>query len=102
MKVLLVYVEESQASDPNICSSVIIVVFHAHASRQYLNLNNNKKKRTAYGCLKRWERKHMAVKENTEQHERDTLALLDSHLMCEGISFIIPSGAVGSRPLLNS
>lgn len=44
MKVLLVYVEESQASDPNICSSVIIVVFHAQASRQYLNLNNNKKK----------------------------------------------------------
>ncbi len=37
-----------------------------------------------------WERKHMAVKENMEQHERDTLALLDSQLMCEGISYNSP------------
>lgn len=47
-------------------------------------------------------RKHMAVKENMEQHERDTLALLGSHLMCEGISFKIPRGAVASRLMLNS
>lgn len=36
------------------------------------------------------ERKYMAVKENMEQHERNTLALLDSHLMCEGISYNSP------------